>query len=155
MALLRSMTRAELTHVPYKGAGQANAAIVAGEVQLLVTALPAALPFIKSGRLRALGVTSPKRAALFSQVPAIGEVLPGYAVQNLFGMLTTARTPPAIINKLHREVQRITALPEVKNQFDAMGFEVEHLGPAEFTSLVKAEMAKWGKVFAERGIKPE
>lgn len=155
MELLRSMTRMEMTHVPYKGAGQSNAAIVGGEVQVLVTALPVALPFFKAGRLRALGVTSPKRAALLPQVPAIAEVLPGYAVQNVFGILAPARTPPAIIDKLVGEVRRITALPEVKQQFDAMGFEVEQQGPAEFTQFVKAEMAKWGRIFNERGIKPE
>lgn len=155
MELLRSMTRIDMTHVPYKGAGQASAAIVAGEVQALVTALPVGLPFIKAGRLRALGVTSTKRAGQLPQVAAIADTLPGYEVLNVFGILTPARTPAAIINKLHQEVKRITALPPVKSQLDAMGFDVENRGPAEFTSFVQMEMTKWGKIFAERGIKPE
>ncbi len=155
MELLRSMTRIEMTHVPYKGAGQASAAIVAGEVHLLVTAVPVALPFIKAGRLRALGVTATKRASLLPQVPAIAEALPGYEVLNVFGLLAPARTPAAIVNKLHQEVRRITSLAPVKSQLDAMGFDVENRGPAEFTAFVQAEMTKWGKIFSERGIKPE
>jgi tripartite-type tricarboxylate transporter receptor subunit TctC len=155
MELFRSMTRSDMTHVPYKGAGQASAAIVAGEVQMLVTALPVALPFIKAGRLRALGVTSTRRASQLPQVAAISDTLPGYEVLNVFGILAPARTPTAIINKLHQEVRRVTALAPVKNQLDAIGFDVENRGPADFTAYVQAEMTKWGKIFAERGIKPE
>ena len=155
MELFRSMTRTEMTHIPYKGAGQSNAAVVAGEVHMLFTALPAALPFIKAGRLRALGMTSPKRVALLGQVAALAEVLPGYEVLNIFGILAPARTAPPIVAKLHGEIRRITTLPEVKGQLDAMGFEVENMGPAEFTAFVTNEMTKWGRIFAARGIKPE
>ena len=155
MELLRNMTRTEMTHVPYKGAGQSSAAMVAGEVHMLVTAVPVGLQFIKAGRLRALGVTSVKRAALLPQVPAIAEVLPGYEVLNVFGVLAPARTPAPVLDKLHQEIKRITALPAVKTQLDAIGFDGEDRGPAEFTAYVRAEMTKWGKVFAERGIKPE
>ena len=153
--LLRSMARLDMTHVPYKGAGQSNAAIVAGEVHMLVSALPVSMQFIKSGRLRGLGVTSPKRAAIMPQIPAIAEALPGYEVLNVFGMLAPGRTPPAIINSLTQEVNRITTLPEVKAQFEALGFDVENRSSAAFTAFVKAEMSKWQKVFVERGIKPE
>ena len=155
MELLRSMSKIEMTHVPYKGAGQSNAAIVAGEVHMLVSALPVSMQFIKAGRLRGLGVTSAKRAAVMPQIPTIAEALPGYEVLNVFGMLAPGRTPPALVNTLAQEVKRITALPDVKGQLDAMGFNVENRGPAEFTAFIKAEMSKWQKVFAERGIKPE
>lgn len=153
--LFRSMTRLDMAHVPYKGAGQANAAVVAGEVQMLFTSPLAAAPFIKAGRLRALAVTSAKRVGMMEQVPAVGELLPGYEVHNFFGILVPGGTPKPIIAKLHQEVVRITTLPDVKRQFDALGFEAVDYGPEQFTAYVKSEMAKWSKVFAERGIKPE
>jgi tripartite-type tricarboxylate transporter receptor subunit TctC len=88
-------------------------------------------------------------------VPAIGEVLSGYEVQNFFGVLATGRTPKPIVARLHQEVARITALPDVKSQLGALGFEVVDYGPEQFTAYVKSEMAKWSKVFADTGIKPE
>ena len=153
--LFRRLTATDLTHVPYKGAGQATAAVVSGEVQILFTSPIPATPHIKSGRIRALGVTSPRRVPSMENVPAIAEVLPGYDVQNLFGVLVTGGTPPAIVEKLHKEVARITALPEVKSQLGTLGFEVVDYGPAQFTAHVKSEMTKWSKVFKEIGIKPQ
>jgi tripartite-type tricarboxylate transporter receptor subunit TctC len=153
--LFRRMAALDMGHVPYKGAGQATAAVVSGEVQLLFTSTLAAASFVKAGRIRALGVTSAKRVATLENVPAIGEILPGYEVLNFFGVLVTGGTPKPIIAKLHREIARITALPEVKSQLAALGFEVVDYGPEQFTAFVKSEMAKWSKVFAEAGIKPE
>lgn len=153
--LFRSVTRLDMNHVPYKGAGQANAAVVAGEVQMLFTSPLAAAPFIKAGRLRALAVTSAKRVAMMEQVPAVAEALPGYEVHNFFGILVPGGTPRPIIAKLHQEVARITALPDLRSQFAALGFEAVDWGPEKFTAYVKSEMAKWSRVFAERGIKPE
>lgn len=151
--LFLRMTGLDMTHVPYKGAGQATAAVVSGEVQLLFTSPIPATPHVKSGRLRALAVTSPKRVATMESVPAISEVLPGYEVQNFFGVLVTGGTPRPLVEKLHQEVARITALPEVKSQLGTLGFEVVDYGPAQFTAYVRSEMAKWSKVFNEMGIK--
>lgn len=152
--LFRRMTGLDMAHVPYKGAGQATAAVVSGEVQLLFTSPIPAAPHIKSGRIRALGVTSPKRVATMDNIPSISEVVPGYEVQNFFGVLTTGRTPRPIVEKLHQEIARIMALPEVKSQLGALGFEVVDYGPEQFTAYVKSEMARWSKVFNEIGIKP-
>ena len=153
--MFRRMTRIEMAHVPYKGAGQATTAVVSGEVQILFTSPIPAAPHIKSGRIRALGVSSPKRASGFETVPAIAEVLPGYDVQNFFGVLTTGRTPPPIVDKLYREISRIGALPEVKAQLATLGFEVAGLGPAQFTAFIKSEYVRWGKLLDDAGIKPE
>jgi tripartite-type tricarboxylate transporter receptor subunit TctC len=153
--LFRRMTGLDIAHVPYKGAGQATAAVVSGEVQLLFTSSIPAAPHVKTGRIRALGVTSAKRVSSMENVPAIGEVLSGYEVQNFFGVLATGRTPKPIVARLHREIARITALPDVKSQLGALGFEVVDYGPEQFTAYVKSEMAKWSKVFADTGIKPE
>lgn len=152
--LFRRMVGIEMTHVPYKGAGQATTAVVAGEVQLLFTSSLPAMPHVKSGRLRALGVTSAKRISTMDNVPAIGESVPGYEVLNFFGVLATGGTPKPIVNKLHAEIARITALPDVKGQLDVLGFEVVDYGPEQFTTYVRSEMNKWSKIFAESGIKP-
>ena len=152
--LFRRLANVEMTHVPYKGAGQATAAIVSGEVQLLFTSSLPAMPHIKSGRLRALGVTSAKRARSMENVPAIGEVVPGYELLNYFGVLVTGGTPRPIIAKLHHEIRRIIALPVVKAQFDDLGVEPVDYGPEQFTAFVKADISKWAKIFAESGIKP-
>jgi tripartite-type tricarboxylate transporter receptor subunit TctC len=153
--LFRRMTGLDMAHVPYKGAGQATTAVVSGEVQLLFTSSLPAAPHVKAGRIRALGVTSGKRVSTMENVPAIGEVLPGYEVLNFFGLLVTGRTPKPIVARLHQEVARITALPELKSQLGALGFEVVDYGPEQFTAYVKSEMSKWSKVFAEIGIKPD
>lgn len=152
--LFRSITRVDMNHVPYKGAGQANAAVMGGEVQLLFTSPLAAAPFIKAGRVRALGVTSAQRVATLAEVPAVAELLPGFEVQNFFGVLVPGATPRPIVSKLHQEIARITALPDVTKQFEALGFEAVDYGPDQFTAYVKSEMAKWSKILAERGIKP-
>lgn len=153
--LFRRMGGVDMVHVPYKGAGQATAAVVSGEVQLLFTSSLPAAPHVKSGRIRALGVTSAKRVGTMENVAAIGEVLPGYEVLNFFGVLATGGTPKPIVAKIHREIARITALPEVKSQLGALGFEVVDYGSEQFTAYVKSEMARWSKVFGEIGIKPE
>lgn len=152
--LFRRMAGIDIEHVPYKGAGQATAAVVSGEVQLLFTSPIPAAPHVKSGRIRALGVTAPKRVAAMENIPAIAEAIPGYEVQNFFGVLTTGGTPRPILDKLHREIARITALPEVRGQLGGLGFEVVDYGPQQFTAYVKSEMAKWSKIFNEMGIKP-
>ena len=152
--LFRKLANVEMTHVPYKGAGQATAAVVAGEVQILFTSSLPAMPHVRSGKLRALGVTSAKRMGTLENVPAIAESLPGYEVINYFGILVSGGTPRPIIAKLHEEIRRITVLPAVKARFDDLGVEAVDYGPDQFTSFVRADMAKWAKIFAESGIRP-
>jgi tripartite-type tricarboxylate transporter receptor subunit TctC len=152
--LYRRMAGIEMTHIPYKGAGQATTAVVSGEVNLLFTSSLPAAPHIISGRLRALGVTSAKRVSSMESVPAMGESIPGYEVLNFFGVLATGGTPKPILAKLYREIARVTAQPDIRERLEGLGFEVVDQGPDQFTAFVKAEMAKWSKVFVESGIKP-
>lgn len=152
--LFRRMAGVEMAHIPYKGAGQATTAVVSGEVQLLFTSSLPAGPHIASGRLRALGVTSAKRVSSMENVPAIGEIIPSFEVLNFFGILATGGTAKPVLAKLHREIARVTALPEMRERLDGLGFERVDLGPEQFTAFIKAEMAKWSKVFADSGIKP-
>lgn len=153
--LFKKMTGLRMTHIPYKGAGQSTAAVLGNEVHMLFTSSLAAAPYIKSGRLRALGVTSAKRVPAMQNVPAIAESMPGYEVLNFFGVLVPAGTPKPIINKLNAEINRITSLPEVKEQFAALGFEPVHNTPEHFTAFLKSEMNKWSTIIREAGIKAE
>ncbi|OGA51184.1 MAG: hypothetical protein A3G24_01320 [Betaproteobacteria bacterium RIFCSPLOWO2_12_FULL_62_13] len=151
--LFSRMTGLQMTHVPYKGAGQSTAAVLGNEVHMLFTSSLAAAPYIKSGRLRALGVTSSKRVPSMENVPALAEFIPGYEVLNFFGVLVPAGTPKPIISKLSAEINRITALPDVREQLASLGFERVEYTPEQFTEYVKSEMKKWSAIIRKAGIK--
>lgn len=154
--LLKHLAGVEMVHVPYKGAGAASAALVAGEVQLSFTNPNFAIAQLKAGRLRALGVTSAKRLPIIPDVPTIAEAgLSGYEVNNCYGILVPAKTLKPIVAKLNAEILRILRLPEIRAQLEKQGYEVLGGTPEEFTAFVKAEMAKWSKALREAGFKPE
>jgi len=152
--LYRRMAGVEMAHIPYKGAGQATTAVVSGEVNLLFTSPLPASPHIKSGRLRALGVTSEKRITSLEGVPAMGESMPGYEVINFFGVLAPGGTPKPIVAKLHREIARVTSQADMHERFESLGYQVVDKNPEQFTQFIKSEMTKWSKVFVDIGIKP-
>jgi len=154
--IFRAMTGVEMVHIPYKGAGDSTAAAIAGQVHLIFSTPNALIPHARTGRVRALGVTSGRRLPVIPEVPTIAEAgLPGYDVNNCYGMLLPAKTPRPIIDKLHAGLVRILRLPEVRAQLESLGFEVTESTPEEFTAFVKAEMAKWSKALSAAGIKPE
>jgi len=156
MALLQYTARIDLTHVPYKGAGAATAAVVAGEVQLLATATGAALPHVKSGRIRALGVTSAKRTAVLPDVPTVAESgLPGYEVEGWYGVLAPAKMPKALLQRIYADVLEVMRLPEVSAQIQAAGFDVGGLPPGEFAQYIDREVRKWQAVIKAAGIRGE
>jgi len=154
--LFKRMAAIDLTLVPYKGAGDSTTAIVGGQVQMLFTAPGPAIPHIRSGRLRALGVTSTKRVTSLPDVPTIAEAaLPGYALEGAYGILAPPRTPRPIIDKLNAEFLRVLKLPDIRAKLVDLGFEPVGSTPEEYTKLVVADMANWAKIFKEIGIKPE
>jgi tripartite-type tricarboxylate transporter receptor subunit TctC len=145
----------DMVHVPYKGAGDAVASVVSGQVQLLSTGPTAVVAHIKSGRLRALGVTSAKRMSLFPDLPAIAESLPGYEEQIFVAIVAPAKTPKAIVAKYHAQIARIVQLPEVRTRMDALGLVPVAWPPEQLSAYLRTEIPKWSKVFRELGIKPE
>jgi tripartite-type tricarboxylate transporter receptor subunit TctC len=148
------MAGIQMVHVPYKGAGDSTAAVVSGQVHMLMTAPGAAIPFLKSGRLRAIAVGSGSRVKALSDVPTVAEAgLPGYAVEGYYGVLAPGKTPRPIIDRLHGEMTRISKLPDVNTQMEASGFDPVALGPDAFTEFVKKELQKWPPVFKAAGIK--
>ena len=141
-------------HIPYKGAGDSTMAVVSGQVQLLMTAPGAAIPFIKAGRLRPLAVGSAKRVKALPEVPTMAEAaLPGYEVDGFYGVLAPGKTPRPVVDRLYAEFDRILKLPDVIQQLEAQGFDPVSYTPEKFTEHVKKEMQKWPPVFKAAGIK--
>ena len=153
--LFASMTHAPLTHVPYKGSGPGTLAVVAGETDLMFSNILPALPAVKSGRLRVLGVTSAKRSTLLPGVPTLAEAVPGFEVEQLYALLAPAGTPPEIVNRLGAAAAQAMQASEVKNKLLTDGSEVRMAGPAELEKLIAAEIAKWTTVIRAAGIREE
>ena len=154
--LFRRMAGIDLVHVPYKGGGEAVAAVLGGQVQMSFGAVSTALPHMKTGRLRGLGVTSLKRLSAAPDVPTIAESgLPGYEVAQWFGVFMPAGTPNAIVIRLNRELRSILALQEVKDRYSAQGVEPTSNTPEAFAAYVKAEVVKWSKLLKDMNIRGE
>ena len=156
MELLKSMARVELTHIPYKGAGQLVPALVAGEVASVIGAINSLLPHVQTGRLRMLGMAGHRRAPLMPDVPTISEAaLPGFALENWNGFLAPAGTPRAIVERLNAEIVKALHDPQVRERLASQGIEVITSTPEEFQETLKAYMAKWAKILKAADIRLE
>ncbi len=144
-----------LIHVPYKGIPAAVTDVIGGRITMLFTTTISAAPHIKSGKLRAVAITSAKRQPSMPDLPTVGETLPGYRAEAFQGMLVPAGVAVAVVNKLSVEVARIVKLADVAQRFELDGAEGVGSTPAEFAAFLKAEMQKWRKVIGEAGIKAE
>ncbi len=156
MELFLSMTGLKMVHVPYKGQGPALIDLLAGHVPLMMVTTLNALPHVKNGRLRAIGVTSAKRASVAPDIPTIAEAgVPGYEVVQWFGVLAPANTPRDIIARLHAGIVRAVQDPAIKERFISDGAETVGSTPEEFAAVIRADLSKWSKVIKDAGIKPE
>ena len=156
MELFKRMAAVDMISVPYKGAGASNAAVVAGQVQVLSTALGAALPFVKSGRLRAIAVLGAKRTPVALEIPtAVESGLKDYIVDGWFAALAPAKTPVRIVEQLQKDFAGVYKQPDVAARLFEGGFDAGTLTPKETTAFIEVEMAKWGKLIKEAGIKGE
>ncbi len=154
--LLKSMAGIDIVHVPYKGVGVALIAQLSGEIQLNFPALITAAQYFRTGQLRAIGVTSLKRAASMPEVPTLDESgLPGFEAGVWYGMFAPARTPRSIIDKIQREVARDIALPDLREKLVTQGTEPVATRPDEFAAQIRAELEKWGRLVRQLGLKPE
>jgi tripartite-type tricarboxylate transporter receptor subunit TctC len=145
--LLDSLADIKMTHVPYKGSAPAVTAIVGGEVDVMISPALTVLPFIKSGALRALATTGAKRSPAFPDIPTMSEAgLPDYEASQWYGILVPAGTPIEIVNRLNREIIKITQSPEVREIFESDGSEVMADSPEQFSQFLKLEIARWSKV---------
>ena len=154
--MLKTMAGLEMTHVPYKGGGPALADLVGGQIQLMLENIPSTLPFVKSGKLRVLAVTSKKRSPTVPDVPTLDEAaLKGYELTGWNGLFVPRGTPRAIVNQLHAETVKALAAPDVKERLAAMSAELGGESPEKFAVFVKAEIRKWAKIAKEAGLKVE
>lgn len=154
--LFKSLAGIEMTHVPYKDVGQAFIDILTGRVHAYLGSPLRALPFVRSGKLRALAVTTTKRIRAFPDWPTVAESgFPGYAAFNWLGLLVPAGTPAAVVSRLNQEVITIFQQPEVQEQVVANGGEIQTNSAEEFAEFIRIETKKWAKVVKDSGAKVE
>lgn len=154
--LFRILAGAEIVHVPYKGAGPAMVDVLSGQVQLYFATMPAAMPHVKSGKLIPIAVTSASRSQALPELPTIAESgVPGYEASTWYGLLAPAHAPGAAVARLHEGVVKILAEGALREKLADQGFEPVGDSPQEFAAYIKSEIAKWGKVIRDAGIRPE
>ncbi|NBO85577.1 MAG: tripartite tricarboxylate transporter substrate binding protein [Burkholderiaceae bacterium] len=140
-----------LNHVPYKGAAPALTDVLGGQIQTAMVGTPAALPFVKTGKLTAIGVTSLKRSSNAPEIPAIAETLPKFEVELVYAMVAPAGTPKDIINKLNSQLVSILNNPEIKSQLNSKGFDVISSSPEQLGEYIKSEVSKWAPIVKKSG----
>jgi tripartite-type tricarboxylate transporter receptor subunit TctC len=150
--LFRTLAGIRIVHVPFKGAPAAVLGVITGEISMAILNLPPALPHVKNGRLKALGVSTPKRSAAVPELPTIAESgLPGYSATAWYGVLAPAGTPREIIMKINAEIVKGLRTEEMKKRIASDGGEVIGSTPEEFTAVMKTDIAKWAKVVQASG----
>ena len=152
--LFRTMAGVDIVHIPYKGGSAAVTDLIAGHISMYFGTTPSTMPHVRTGRLRALGVTTAKRTPAAPGVPTIAESgLPGFEQSAWHGLLAPAGTPEVIITKLHAEVVRALRSPDVAERFAAQGIDVIGSSPAEFAAFIKQDLAKYEKLVKTAGIR--
>lgn len=151
--LFKSLAKVDMLHVPYKGSGPAVVDVISGQVPVMCDSVTSALPHIKGGKLRALGITSAKRSSALPEVPTIAEAgLQGYEMSPWFGMFAPAGTPSEVVAKVNADVRKVLSQPAMKARLTDIGADVVTAMPEEFAATVRADVEKWGKLVREAGI---
>jgi tripartite-type tricarboxylate transporter receptor subunit TctC len=152
--LFKAMTGVKIVRINYKGTGPALTAMMGGDVQVMISPAGAVAPYIKpGGRLKPLAVTTVKPTALVPGLPTVAQSVPGYEVVSIIGFFAPAKTPDAAIARLNQEIARVLHRPDVKEKFFAAGADAVGSTPGEFGAVLKAEIAKWGKLVKEAGLR--
>ena len=156
MELFKVMSGTNLNHIPYKGSAPAVTDLIGGQVQALFDNVPNVIQHVKAGRLRALAITTPRRAAAMPEIPTVDEAgVPGYQVSVWFGVVAPAATPKDVVARLNGEINRVIGLPEVKERFSQSGIEIVGGSPEVFDRQIREQVATWGKVVKEANIKSD
>ena len=154
--MFKTLTGVAMTHVPYKGTVLSVNDLIAGQVQLVFSDAPPAMPHVKSGKLRALAVTGAKRTPLLPELPTVAEGgVAGFALDNWWGILVPAGTPKPIIGRINAEIVRAMQMTDVKERFANLGVEAIHSTPAAFDDYIKAELAKLAKIIKASGARAD
>lgn len=156
MELFKYLAGVNITHVPYKGAPQTVTEVLGGSMQLTLNSIPPVIQHIKAGRLRVLGVSSAKRSSQLPDVPTIAEAgVPGYEFATWFGMLAPAQTPKDIVARLHGAMAKVVHAPELKSQFERLGYDTVASSPEAFGAHLRAEYDKFGGIIKRIGAKAD
>jgi tripartite-type tricarboxylate transporter receptor subunit TctC len=148
------MTGVDMLHVPYKGSAPAVTDLIAGQVNMMFENIPAAMPHIRSGKLRALGVTGNKRSPLLPEVPTIAESgLPGYESSVIYGLVAPAATPKEIISKLNAAAVKGANTKEFRERMEGLGYEVIAGSPEQMAEMLRTEIARWAPVIKASGAR--
>jgi len=154
--LFKSMAGIDIVRIPYKGAGPAVTALIGGQVQLMLATSSSVAPHVKSGKLKAIAVTSAKPSEMFPALPTVNATgVPGYEAASIIGVFAPAKTPAPIVNRLHQEIVRTLNRPDTKEKLFNGGMEVVGSSPDASVTIIKADMARMGKVIKDAGIKAE
>ena len=153
--LFKNLTKTEIVHVPYKGGGAALIATVGGEADLSFIGIQPAFPHIQANKLRALGITTVKRASSLPDLPSISESVPGYEFSSWWGLLAPAATPPAIVQLLSEQIAKAARTPEIAKRFEQDGVDTVAGTPAQFAASIKSDIARWAKVIKDNRIEPQ
>jgi len=151
--LFKFMTGTDIVHVPYKGSPQAINDLMAGNIQVMFDNVPSIGPHVKAGRVRGLGVSAPKRAAQFPDIPTIAEAVPGYETNSWGGVIGPAKLPKEIVSRLTAEIRKALAAPAVAERYRQLDTEPDGGGPEAFLELVRKETPKWADVVKKSGAK--
>jgi tripartite-type tricarboxylate transporter receptor subunit TctC len=151
--LFKAMTGTDIVHVPYKGSPQAINDLMAGNIQVMFDNVPSIGPHVKAGRVRGLGVSAPKRAAQFPDIPTIAEAVPGYETNSWGGVIGPAKLPKEIVSRLTAEIRKALGAPAVAERYRQLDTEPDGAGPEAFLELVRKETPKWADVVKKSGAK--
>jgi len=153
MELLKQRAGVELLHVPFKGSGPAYPEVFSGRIDFLVDPLFSSLPYVKSGKLKPIAVTGPRRSPLAPDIPTVAELYPGFNVQSMFGMVVSSGTPRAIVQKIYNDVMGVMKKPEVVEKMAALGLEPNPITPDQFDATIKEDIERWTKLVKSANIK--
>ena len=153
--MFKTMAGVDMVHVPYKGSTNALTDVVTGNLQLMWVTINVGMPLVKGAKLRAIALGEPKRSATYPDLPTVAETLPGYEVTAWYAMFAPAGTPPEIVSQLAAELARIFRLPEMSERLVPTGVEITLQDSAQLRATVASDLARWRKVAADAGLKPE
>jgi tripartite-type tricarboxylate transporter receptor subunit TctC len=154
--LFKSLAGIDVVHVPYKGGGPALSDLVGGQLSFMIENMPGTMPYVRANNLRALAITSPQRSELAPELPTMAEAgVPGYEISGWNGLFAVKGTPPEIVARLHSDVAKILRTAEVRQELAALGAEPVGDTPEEFAAFLKADVARWGKIIQEKGIRSD
>ncbi len=153
MELLKQRAGLELLHVPFKGSGPAYPEVFSGRIDFLVDPLFSSLPHVKAGKLKPIAVTGPRRSPLAPEIPTVAELLPGFSVQSMFGMVVASGTPRAVVQKIYDDVLGVMKKTEVIEKMASLGLEPNPITPDQFDATIKEDIERWTKLVKSANIK--